>query len=250
MKGMSYMRRSLKVSNSSKDTMALNGTALEYTVDYRNVKYPRLEFKTGNLVVILPKDVQDEKVLLLRKKAWIEKKHGQIQQALDRARTKLKGNSVTIFGKEFSLIHPYERPAVDLLTKTIRWNRNNPHHRKEIQKLLKNHLIHAVSMVFEDYIDKLKVRPKKIVIRKQVNKWGSYSKKGTLSLNFNLVFLPEELIRYVVFHELAHIHEPRHDQDFWSIIERGFDDIPGLEQRLLEYWFLTQVYQEELRLYK
>jgi predicted metal-dependent hydrolase len=60
----------------------------EYTVDYRNVKHPRLEFKTGTLLLILPKSAKDEKQTLEKYKKWIQKKELAIRNALEEAQTK------------------------------------------------------------------------------------------------------------------------------------------------------------------
>jgi len=35
-------------------------------------------------------------------------------------------------------------------------------------------------------------------------KWASYSQKGNLTINALLKYLPERLVRYVVFHEMIH----------------------------------------------
>jgi hypothetical protein len=60
----------------------------EYTVNYRNVKHPRLEFKTGTLLLILPKSAKDEKQTLEKYKKWIQKKELAIKKALEEAQTK------------------------------------------------------------------------------------------------------------------------------------------------------------------
>ena len=59
---------------------------IKYQVDYRNVKYPRLEFKTGNLLLILPKDYKDETRILEKHKEWIHKKEQTIKKALEEAK--------------------------------------------------------------------------------------------------------------------------------------------------------------------
>ena len=46
---------------------------MEYKVSYRRVKYPRLEFKTGELLLILPFG-QDPKPFVEKHRRWIEGK--------------------------------------------------------------------------------------------------------------------------------------------------------------------------------
>ena len=61
---------------------------LKYTVDYRNVKHPRLEFKTGSLLLILPKSYKDENQTLEKYRKWIQKKEHIIGKALEEAQAK------------------------------------------------------------------------------------------------------------------------------------------------------------------
>lgn len=63
----------------------------EYSLSYRNVKYPRLEFKTGNLVVVLPREYKKSNDLLEKHDNWIASKKVEIEQALRLAK-KLKLN--------------------------------------------------------------------------------------------------------------------------------------------------------------
>jgi hypothetical protein len=60
----------------------------DYTVAYRNVKHPRLEYKTGTLLLILPKTSKDEKQVLEKYKKWIQKKELAIRKALEETQAK------------------------------------------------------------------------------------------------------------------------------------------------------------------
>jgi predicted metal-dependent hydrolase len=53
-----------------------------YSVSHRNVKYPRLEFGTGKLLLILPFEFKPE-VFLEKHKGWIIKKTGFIKECLE-----------------------------------------------------------------------------------------------------------------------------------------------------------------------
>jgi predicted metal-dependent hydrolase len=55
---------------------------LEYTVAYRNVKHPRLEFKTGTLLIILPKTGWTPEQVLEKYGKWIKRKQETISKAI------------------------------------------------------------------------------------------------------------------------------------------------------------------------
>jgi predicted metal-dependent hydrolase len=58
----------------------------------------------------------------------------------------------------------------------------------------------------------------KVTVRRMRTRWGSCSSKNNISLNSSLVFLPEELIRYVCLHELVHTIHKNHGRVFWDAL--------------------------------
>jgi predicted metal-dependent hydrolase len=60
-------------------------------------------------------------------------------------------------------------------------------------------------------------------IRNQKTKWGSCSAKNNISLNINLVRLPDELSDYVILHELVHTRIKNHSKKFWAELDKFVD---------------------------
>ena len=73
---------------------------------------------------------------------------------------------------------------------------------------------------------------RRLTVRGQRTLWGSYSSSGTLSLNYKLLFLPSELVDYVVLHELAHTRHMNHSRAFWRLLERMAPGARQLDQRV------------------
>lgn len=71
-----------------------------------------------------------------------------------------------------------------------------------------------------------------ISIREQKTRWGSCSAKGNLNFNWKLVLMPEEILDYVVVHELAHRIQMNHSPAFWAIVERFVPDYKARRQWL------------------
>ena len=59
--------------------------AQEYTVEYRNVKHPRCELKTGALLIILPKKGWTPQQVLEKYGKWIKRKQATINTAIQKS---------------------------------------------------------------------------------------------------------------------------------------------------------------------
>jgi hypothetical protein len=77
----------------------------------------------------------------------------------------------------------------------------------------------------------------KVYFRTMRTKWASCSSKRNLTINRLMRFLPEPVLRYVIFHEIVHLKDKKHNDRFWKRISKKFEDYQELEKDLFVYWF-------------
>jgi predicted metal-dependent hydrolase len=70
--------------------------------------------------------------------------------------------------------------------------------------------------------------PAAVRVKEQKRLWGSCSGKGTINLNWRLIFAPPPVFEYVVVHELCHLREAHHQAPFWRLVG---EILPDFEQQ-------------------
>lgn len=120
----------------------------------------------------------------------------------------------------------YSANIEDIIKDYENWIKEKLKHLKELEAISMNLVLYNqenLKEVIKDCIDKygriLKVYPEGIFFRKMNKRWGSCnSKKRRLIFNKDLKFLPKDLIRYVVLHEMCHLVVRNHGRRFWRLV--------------------------------
>lgn len=164
-------------------------------VEHRNIKYPRIEYRTGIMKLILPIDANPEEMLNKYGK-WIAAKEKFIQSTSEEAKT------------------------------------------LNIKEILSKQLVNIIKNLVEEHSKELGVVVNRVQFRKLYSKWGSCSINGNLCFNELLRYLPSRIIKYVVYHEMIHLLERKHNLRFWQMIEDKYPAHAKYEEELFGYWFL------------
>lgn len=164
---------------------------LNYTVIRRPVKYPRVEISpTGEVKLVLPPGV-DPEWLIEKKREWIEKKLGEIENARKKF---LPFSKMLLLNGEFYEIVKGEEFRVNPKFRVVLLPGNDL---RVLKKWLRDQLRGELDFKVRLFSSILGVKYRRVFIRFQRTKWASCSESGNLSFNLMLMALPEELRDYV-----------------------------------------------------
>ncbi|MCL2564491.1 MAG: M48 family metallopeptidase [Defluviitaleaceae bacterium] len=87
------------------------------------------------------------------------------------------------------------------------------------------------------------VIPTSIKINSAKTRWGSCSAQKSLNFSWRLIMACDDVIDYVVVHELAHIRQMNHSAKFWMVVEDVLPDYKERKARLKD--MQKQLYCED-----
>lgn len=216
-------------------TIFLEDTLINYTLIKRKVKNMRIEFGSDGFKVIIPLNCISEVPFLKKHSKWILKRYNSILKI--NSLISSLNNQLIFFGETFKIQNKQEF-NINFEEKTIIIDETDEKHKKMLKSILFDKLYILVKILADNYSNKLNTSYKSIKIRRQKCKWGSYSTNGIICFNFALAFVPYKLIKYIVFHEVAHSKVLKHNSKFWKMIDEEFSDRKQIEKELSDYWLI------------
>jgi len=83
-----------------------------------------------------------------------------------------------------------------------------------------------------ELMDEMDIQPSAVKINNAKATWGSCSSKKSINFSWRLIMADDDVIDYLIVHELAHILEPNHSKRFWAIVESFIPDFKERKARL------------------
>ncbi len=176
--------------------------------------------------------------LLGDRKMWIESKLNLFEKRrFDEVREFLNSeNKVWLFGEiycvggfDFKMEGVFRSAQSDgVVVNSLMFNPKK-FYKAQLEKYLENKL--------DSFADLIGVRYEVVKVKKLKSKWGSCSNKGRLVFNSCLAKCPENVIDYVIIHELCHRLEMNHSKRFWDLVTRFCPDWKNVKK-----WFKVYGY--------
>ena len=207
----------------------IKGLKINYEVrKSEEASRPRIDHKLGEFTVVIPEgESHDPEDLLFSKKKWVSKKRKEYLRFERKIpdRSFEEGEEISILGDEKEIwIEKQRSNQIDDNIVLAKHLVERTSLKDQLEKALRDKARDVIKAKIEQYSSELKNDHEKVFIRDQQTRWGSCSSKGNLNFNWRLILGPEHVLEYVVVHELAHLKEKSHNEDFWSIVREVYPD--------------------------
>ncbi len=187
----------------------------------------------GHLQIIVPRGYDLKKIpsLLERKHKWIEKTRIRILNShsnfspleIEPLPTQI---ALPALGETWRVDYESQDSTRTILRQidfqSLRLT-GNVQQIKKCQQLLRRWLcrrgLEKLSPWLRKISEEIKLPFDRVSVRLQRSRWGSCSRRRTISINAKLLFLRPEIVRYLFIHELCHLAQMNHSRRYWALVE-------------------------------
>jgi predicted metal-dependent hydrolase len=183
--------------------------------------------RDGSLTVRAPLHLPEAEILRFvnSKGAWIERKQVQVAQFTQVFHRYREGEIFPFLGVDYTLrLVPGLKPAL-VFKNGFRLNSlRSPDGEQLFTRWYRQQARSWMEARVAYFAGLQGFKPGKVRISSARTRWGSCSTKGTLSFTWRLIMAPEQVIDYVVVHELCHLQHLNHSKAFWSHVAQILPD--------------------------
>lgn len=177
---------------------------------------------------------------ILEGRRFAEKQTGWLEQQLRRLTNRLVGQqdwqigSAILFYGETIKIEAVEPGIVRIRSELIQSGTAN-----NLRPAIQKHLHQLAARELPPKVLALAVQHglnvTRVSVRNQRTRWGSCSRRGTISLNWRLIQVPQFVCDYIILHELMHLRQMNHSPKFWEEVRNACPDYLVAERWLKQH---------------
>jgi predicted metal-dependent hydrolase len=170
----------------------------------------------GSLRVTLPwwGSKRDARAFVASQAEWIARQRARRAEAPDRRWR--AGDSVLLDGEHAPLTVDSARPPrIWCAGDAVAAAPGGDDLRPVVERWLRRRAMEQLPAELMALAERHGITVTRVSVRNQQSRWGSCSRRGTISLNWRLVQTPPYVREYVLVHELMHRRELNHSARFW-----------------------------------
>lgn len=207
---------------------------ISIAVTRKNIKNVHLSVypPDGRVTLAAPSSTRLEvaRAYAASKLGWIREQQKKLQnQARETPRQYIGRESHYLWGRRYlmKIIYKDEKPSVKLdhkrITLCVRPGSDKAKRAEIIHSWHRSLLHKAVPQLINKWEQKLRVSVSGFFLQRMKTKWGSCNHRvGHIRLNTELVKKPKDLLEYVIVHEMVHLVEPTHSDNFTALMDKYY----------------------------
>jgi predicted metal-dependent hydrolase len=222
---------------ASEGILSLNGRQIPLLL-VRNPKARRYVLRLrpdGSARVTIPRggSAAEARRFADRNKGWLERQLQRQAAQPKRPPEWLSGTEILFRGEPVRLESGMngEKGIVRIGREAVIVPQGASNLRPEIERYLWNLAAKELPPRVSEFAALHQLPARRVTVRNQKSRWGSCSRRGTISLNWRLIQTPPFVRDYIILHELCHLKEMNHSRRFWREVERVCPDY-----RIAERW--------------
>lgn len=217
--------------------MVLRMPVIKYDIIYSSRRTLGISIlPDASVVVRVPYRTPERTILKLvsEKTPWIQKHTENIRKKISKNPVVkyLNGEKHPYMGKSAALrIERSAKPYCRFYGDSIEVGTAYPENPEAVRHVLYQGYRKEAVAVFTETLKRMlqekqsyEFKVSKLNIRTMKSRWGSCSGKGVISLNSELIKLPEIYLEYVILHELCHLKHHNHGEGFYRLLSELFPD--------------------------
>ena len=218
-----------------------SGETIEYEIVYKNRKSIGISIDYFGLIKVNAPRGSDEETIkkaIESKWEWILETKAEIRKrdSGENEKTYEPGEKFLYLGKHYP-IFVYENTKKnkdyvilenDKINVYVKINEEE-NTRKALKRFYYKKCKSLVESRIKYYQSNFKIKPRLISITDDNTNWGTCNSNIELTFNWKLAMAPQEVIDYVVVHEMCHMVHLNHDRSFWRLVGKI---LPDYEKRI------------------
>lgn len=225
--------------------LKIGSTVISYSVKRSfKAKYVNISVGVDGVQVVAPVLMDDNEIIQLveKKREWIFRKFESYRQRLAQIRPKheyVSGERLLFMGKDYPLqvlegegrfttIKLIDGQFLIYINKDIPQEKRREAIRSKLEQWYKSKAKNLIQERLDLFTAKIGVKINTVRFKNQKTRWGSCSQQGNLNFNWKLIMAPMYIVDYIVVHELCHLIQMNHSQEFWQQVGR---QIPDYQER-------------------
>jgi predicted metal-dependent hydrolase len=175
----------------------------------------RMDVKLRDIVLVFPKRASQKSALRFIKenKRWIEAQRCKLPPESGVS----PGQEITVLGCKYIIVHRTGRGLTRFEGGSLIVHGRPEHLSRRLKDFLKKEALRVLSASAAAKAAEIGLEPLPVRIADPKTRWGSCGPDGRIMFSWRLLLAPQEVMDYVVAHEVAHRVHLNHSRKFWAL---------------------------------